>query len=157
MKCLIGDRQDQRTGPCPDQTQEKQGQEEPHRAQSLHANVASMQEPTTKRLIKWPPSNNLGEWQKFDEDVCDIVRLSSKSNVDGRLASLTTIITSFAAERFGSKEPKQPKNPYKKNRRADKIKSIRVELKSLKRQFAVVGSEERPALEELEGAFYERN
>ena len=150
MKCLVEGRQEQRTGQDPDQTQEKQGQEVHHSTQSLHANVAPKSTSTTTN-IKWPPSNSIGDWQNFDKDVCEIVRLSSKGNIEARIDLLTVIITYFAAERFGYKEPRQPKVPYKMNRRAEKIKKIRGELKSLKKQHTAAGPEVRPALEELRG------
>ena len=150
MKCLMGGRQEQRTGQDLDQTQEKQGQEVHHRTQSLHANVAPKSTSTTTN-IKCPPSNSIGDWQNFDKDVCEIARLSSKGSVEARIELLTVIINNFAAERFGYKESRQPKVPYKMNRRAEKIKKIRGELKSLKKQHAAAGPEVRPALEELRG------
>ena len=61
------------------------------------------------------------------------------------------LLTNFAAERFGYNEPRQPKVPYKMNRRAEKIKKIRGKLRSLKKQHAAAGPEVRPALEELRG------
>ncbi len=88
MKCLMGGRQEQRTGQDPDQTQEKQGQEVHHRTQSLHANVAPKSTSTTTN-IKWPPSNSIGDWQNFDKDVCEIARLSSKGSVEARIELLT--------------------------------------------------------------------
>ena len=80
-----------------------------------------------------PPSNSRGDWQYFDKIFCEIVRLSSKGNIEARIDILTVIITNFAAERFGYKESRQPKVPYKMNGRAEKIKKIRGELRSLKK------------------------
>ena len=94
----------------------------------------------------------IGDWQNFDKDVSEIVRLSSKGNIEGRIDLLTVIIPNFAAERFGYKEPRQPKVPYKMNRKAEKIKKkIRGELRSLKKQHAAAEHKVRPALEELRG------
>ena len=132
MKCLIKGRQEQSTRQDPDQTQEKQGQEVYHSTQSLHANVTPKPTSTTTN-IKWPPSNSIGDWQNFDKDICEIVHLSSKGNIEARIDLLTVIITNFAAERFRYKEPRQPKVPYKMNQRAEKIKKIRGELRSLKK------------------------
>ena len=140
MKCLIKGRQEQCTGQDPDQTQEKQGQEVHHSTQSLHANVTPKSTSTTTN-IKWPPSNSIGDWQNFGKDVCEIVCLSSKGSIEARIDLLTVIITKFAAEKFGYKEPRQPKVPYKMNRRAEKIKRIRGELRSLKKQHAAARPE----------------
>ena len=126
MKCLSKGRQEQRTGQDPD---EKQGQEAYHSNQSLHTNITPKPTSTTTN-IKWPPSNSIVDWQNFDKDVCEIICLSSKGNIEARIDLLTVIITNFAAERFGYKEPRQPKVPYKMNRRAEKIKKIRGELRS---------------------------
>ena len=131
--CLIKGKQEQRTGQDPDKTQEKQGQEIYHSTQSLHENVAPKPISTTTN-IKWPPSKSIGDWKNFDKDVGETVRLSSKGNIEARLDLLTVIITNFAAERFGYKEPRQPKVPYKMNRRAEKIKKIRGELRLLKKK-----------------------
>ena len=74
-----------------------------------------------------------------------------QKETEARRDLLTVITTNFAAKRFGYKEQRQPKVPYKMNRRAEKIKKIRGELRSLKKQHAATGSEVRPALEELRG------
>ena len=155
MKCLIEGRQEQRTGQDPDQTQKKQGQEVYYSTQSLHANVAPKPTSTTTN-IKWPPSNSIGDCQNFDKNVCKIVHLSSKGNIEAQIDLFTVIIISFAAERFGYKEPRQPKVPYKMNRRAEKIKKIRGELRSLKKQHAAAEPEVQPALKNL-GVYYKRN
>ena len=84
-------------------------------------------------------------------EFCEIVRLSSKGNIEARIDLLTVIITNFAAERFGYKEPRQPKVTYKMNRKAEKNKKIRGELRSLKKQHVAAGPEVWPALEEIRG------
>ena len=67
------------------------------------------------RLVRYVKNNiyiyiyiyiySIGDWQNFDRDVCEIVRLSSKGHIEARIDIITVIITNFAAERFGYKEP----------------------------------------------------
>ena len=66
----------------------KQGQEVYHSTQSLQANVAPKPTSTTTNM-KWPPPNNIGDWQNFDKDVCEIVRLSSKGNIEAQIHLLS--------------------------------------------------------------------
>lgn len=58
-------------------------------------------------------------WQQFDDDTSKFITSKAKESVE--LQYLTTIITSFRAERFGVKEPKSSKPSYTNNQRADKI------------------------------------
>ena len=76
MKCLEGGNREQRAGASPGK-QEVQGQESYHSAQSLQASV-----PLTlgkdSRKIKWPPANNKGAWQDFDNDICEIIQSATR-------------------------------------------------------------------------------
>ena len=64
---------------------------------------------------------------------------------------MTTIITSLASERFGFVETQQPRRPYTANRRVNKMKDIRKEIRSLKKLYRRESIEERQPLEELRG------
>ena len=64
---------------------------------------------------------------------------------------MTTIITSLASERFGYVEPRQPRRPYTANRRVNKMKDLRKEIRSLKKLYRRASIEERQPLEELRG------
>nr|XP_014269084.2 uncharacterized protein LOC106676625 [Maylandia zebra] len=150
MKCLERQSEVQRTGPEPGETQEEPGQEAPHRAQSLHAQDSSNPSSVVpQQRIKWPPASSQSEWQKFDEDVFNIIQAVAKRGADSRLKTMTTIIVSYASERFGLIEKCNNKTPYTMNRRAMKIHQLRQELRSLKKQFKNADAEEKQALEEL--------
>ncbi|KAL4008901.1 hypothetical protein ACER0C_002753 [Sarotherodon galilaeus] len=150
MKFLERESEVQRTGPEPGETQEEPGQEAPHRAQSLHAPDSSNPSSVVpQQRIKWPPASSRSEWQKFDEDVSKIIQAVAKRDADSRLKTMTTIIVSYASERFGLTEKCNNKTPYTMNRRAMKIHRLRQELRSLKKQFKNADVEEKQALEEL--------
>ncbi|KAK0135126.1 hypothetical protein N1851_029059 [Merluccius polli] len=150
MKCLAQENSAQRTGSTPGETQEEPGPETTHRAQNLQV----LDTPTPSRVvqyhrIKWPQANQHKLWQQFDEDTSGIINATAKGDAEGRLKSLTTIITSFGAERFGVEEPKSSKPTYTNNRRADKIHQLRKELRSLAKQFKTAAEAEKPPLAEL--------
>ena len=64
---------------------------------------------------------------------------------------MTTIITSLASESFGYIEPRQPRRPYTANRRVNKMKDLRKEIRSLKKLYRRASIEEHQPLEELRG------
>ncbi|KAL3976498.1 mitochondrial import inner membrane translocase subunit TIM8 [Sarotherodon galilaeus] len=126
------------------------GPEAPHRAQSLHAPDSSNPSSVVpQQRIKWPPASSRSEWQKFDEDVSNIIQAVAKRDADSRLKTMTTIIVSYASERFGLTKKCNNKTPYTMNLRAMKIHRLRQELRSLKKQFKNADAEEKHALEEL--------
>ncbi|XP_048863711.1 uncharacterized protein LOC125738598 [Brienomyrus brachyistius] len=150
MKCLEQESAAQRTGITPGETQEEPGPETTHSAQNLQ--VPST--PTPSRVvqnhrIKWPQAKQHGLWQQFDDDTSRIVNSTAKGGVESRLKYLTTIITSFGAERFGVEQAKSSKPTYINNRRADKVHHLRKELRTLAKQFKVADEEEKPPLAEL--------
>ena len=104
-----------------------------------------------RKKIKWPPANNKGAWQDFDNDICEIIQSATKGDMERQLSFMTTIITSLASERFGRVEPWQPRMPYTANRRVNKMKDLRREIRSLKKLYKKASIEERQPLEELWG------
>ena len=76
--------------------------------QSLQASVPLILGKESRKKIKWPPGNNKGAWQDFDNEICEIIQSATKGDVERRLSFMTTIITSLASERFGCVEPRQP-------------------------------------------------
>ena len=102
-------RQKQRKGILPSKTKEGEGQESTHRAQSFQAAAKQNPDTANPKRIKWPPFNNKGEWQRFDEDICEILRSTTGGEADSRLKSMTTIIVNIASERFRQAESKQNK------------------------------------------------
>ena len=147
MKCLIGEGQLQRTGVQPGQTREEPSRETHHSAQPLLAPSLPRPDKVPSKRIKWPPANDREAWRDFDSDVCSILESSSGSCVDSRLNTLSTIIVSYAAERFGCANSE--KKIYIDNRRTVKIKELRRELKSLRKQYKKASEEERQPLAEL--------
>ena len=151
MKYLEGGNREQRAGASPGKTEEVQGQESYHSAQSLQASVPLTLGKESRKKIKWPPAKKKGAWQDFDNDICEIIQSATKGDVERRLSFMTTIITSLASERFGCVEPRQPRMPYTANRRVNKMKDLRREIRSLKKLYKRANIEERQALEELRG------
>lgn len=150
MKCMQKVLVSQRTGTTPGETQEEPGPESSHSARSLQV----MQAPDPRRAsehrqVKWPQANKEKEWLQFDEDTDSILEAIAKGEADRRLQTMTTIIISLAAERFGLEEKRTAKLPYTMNNRASKIHQLRQELKSLRRQYKEAREEERGPLEEL--------
>ena len=60
MKCLEGGNREQRAGASPGKTEEVQGPESYHSAQSLQASVPLTLGKESRKKIKWPPANNKG-------------------------------------------------------------------------------------------------
>ena len=104
----------------------------------------------SRKKIKWPPTNNKGAWQDFDNDICEIIQSATKGDVE-RWLSFMTIITSLASERFGCVEPWQTRMPYTANRRGNKMKDLRREIRSLKKLYKRASIEECQLLEKLRG------
>ena len=102
---------EQRAGASPGKTEEVQGQESYHSTQSLQASVPLTLGKESCKKIKWPPANNKGVWQDFDNDICEIIQSATKGDVARRLSFMMTIITSLASERFCCVEPRQPRMP----------------------------------------------
>ena len=65
---------EQRAGASPGKTEEVQGQESYHSAQSPQASVPLTLGKESRKKIKRPPANNKGDWQDFDNDICEIIQ-----------------------------------------------------------------------------------
>lgn len=150
MKCLDKETKVQCTGLVPGETQEEHGLDSPQRAQHLRASVLQTPTRVVRQWIKWPPATNKSVWQQSDEDLCEIVQMTAKGDADRRLLTMTTIIVSYASERFGPIETAGSRKPYNKNCRLTKIQQLHQELRSLKRQYKVASGEERQSLAELQ-------
>ena len=119
-----------------------------HRAQHHQASTQNLPDRVVAKRIKWPPANDKNAWREFDEDVCELIHATSSGNVDQRLNSLSKLVVTYASERFGQIEKKNRK-PHTRNRREERIRGIRQELKSLKKQYKVAEESQRPPLAEL--------
>lgn len=150
MKCLVQEMVAQRTGSKPSETQEEPGPEVRHRVLNLQVPSSPIISRVSQQLqIKWPPAKQHKLWQQFDEDTARIINATTKGGIEGRIQNLTSIITSFATERFGVGEPKSSKPTYTKNRREDKIEQFRKELRMLTKQFKAAAEEDKPLLAEI--------
>lgn len=144
MRCVRTVHASQRSGNTPGETQEELGPESNHSAQNLQVTQAPNPCRTSEhRRVKWPQANKEKEWLQFDEDADTILEAIVKGDADRRLQTMTTIIISLAAERFGLEEKKAVNLPYIMNNRANKIHQLRQELKSLRRRFKEAREEER--------------
>ena len=94
MKCQVETRQRQRTGASPGETQEAQGREAHHRAQSLQAEaqVPLKTSNTAGNKIKWPAAADKKARNLFNSDICEILTVSAKGAVDKRLLTTSKII-----------------------------------------------------------------
>ncbi|XP_056097411.1 uncharacterized protein LOC130076370 [Rhinichthys klamathensis goyatoka] len=150
MKCMQKEVESQRTGTTPGETQEEPGPESPHSARSLQVTQPPDAHRTSKhRRVKWPQASKEKEWRQFDGDADTILEATAKGRADRRLKTMTTIIISLAAERFGLEEKRAAKPPYTMNNRASKIHQLRQELKNLRQQFKAASEEERGPIAEL--------
>ena len=157
MRCLEKMSQWQRTRLQPGETEAEHDQVSPHRAQSLHLPVFQSLDRIIKLRIKWPPANNTGEWQIFDDDMCEILQATSRGGVDKKLSALTTIITCFASKRFGRVVVRQKNDPYNKNRRDNQIKNICQEFRALKKQQKRSSNEDKLPLAELRHVLWRKH
>ena len=148
MKCLVGGSKEQRTGIIPGKTEEVRARNhstEP-RPSKLQFHLLRAYYPERS---SGPPANNKRAWMDFDADIRNILRSSSKGDADKRLKFMTKIIYTIASDRFGCVEPRQPIKNYSANHRVIKIKELRKELRSNKKQYKKAKAEERQPLEEL--------
>ena len=144
MSCQTDGQMQQRTGEAvnppvdeelvaePDETEEEPGPESPHSARNLQAtDVQPNGRSPVQQQIKWPTDEE--EWQQFDEDLDLILSTASKGNVDQKLQTMCTLITSMGAERFGVRRKKTKDHRMGPNRREIRISQLRKEMKSLKK------------------------
>lgn len=82
-------------------------------------------------------------------DVDKIMETAVKGDVDHKLQAMCTLIITLGAERFGVTERPVCRQAARSNQRELKIRHLRQELKTLKRQFRAAEEEERDALSEL--------
>ena len=80
IKCQVEKTQMQHAGVSPGETQEVQGWEAHHSAQSLQAEVTETH--TEFRKIKWPTATNRNAWQDFDTNIGEIVDIKAKRSVE---------------------------------------------------------------------------
>ena len=146
IKCQVEKNQTQRAGVSPGETQEVYGQEAHHSAQSLQAEETETR--TAFRKIKWPTAANKKTWHDFDTSIGEIVNISAKGSVENRLLTMSKIIISYAKAQYGYMEIKE-RSSGKENWRETKIKQLRAELKSLRKQYKKAKPDEQVPLREV--------
>ncbi|XP_077372334.1 uncharacterized protein LOC144033646 [Festucalex cinctus] len=150
MGCLTRTQVVQRTGLVPGETQEEPGRESTHSAQTLYAPQALPRfRHSEHRRVLWPAANKGREWHQFDEDLDQILDATARGGADQKLLSMSAMIISIGAERFGVKEQRATRLQGEPNRREVKISQLRQELRLLGRQFKVAREEDKAGLAEL--------
>ena len=150
MKCEQMVQVAQRSGITPGELQEELGLESTHNAQSLQVSQAlDPRRVTEHRRVKWTQANKEKEWLQFDEDAESILEATANREADRCIQSMTAIMVSLAAERFGLEEKRAVKLPYTMNNRVSKIHQLRQELKSLRQTLKEAREEAKGPLTEL--------
>ncbi len=140
IKCLVGTGPTQRTGVQPGEMQEEPGPVSPCSARNL-------------QVLQMTPSSIKSDQvasNEHDLTVQQILEATMGGDVDRKMQAMTTIIVSIASKRFGE-EVKEggSKGSHLKNQREERIHNIRLEMKTLKRQYKQAGEEERTGLAQL--------
>ena len=98
-------------------------------SQQREARVQQEEVTQRKPKIKWPPSSNKAEWERFDHDVDNILNTSSAGGVDKKIEGTATIMYNVGLDRYGEEERRQPGGTAIKNRRQREIAGLRRDLK----------------------------
>ena len=146
LKCQVEKVQTQRERVSLGETQGVQGQEAHHSAQSLRAEITETS--TAFRKIKWPTTANKNTWHDFDTSFSEIVNFSEKGSDENQLLTMFKIIISYAKAQYGYIEIKE-RSSGKENRRETKMKQLRAELKSLRKQYINTKPDEQVPLREV--------
>ena len=73
------------------------------------------------------PNKQKKAWRDFDEDMCDIIQVTSAGNIDRRLQTISQLIVGYASERFGHIE-KIGNKVNTLNRREERIKKAGINI-----------------------------
>ncbi|VDI05049.1 Hypothetical predicted protein [Mytilus galloprovincialis] len=80
--------------------------------------------------------NSEAQWRDLNDDLGVILETSLQGCVERRIETLTTLVYNIGKERFGVEERKERNNTKQTpNRREQKIKQLRNELKDLNRRY----------------------
>ena len=101
-----------------------------------------------KERINWPKANSK-EWIKFDEDVTNILKLVHSSH-ENKAETHPGIIFRVGSDRFGVKEAKQKTQSSGPSKRQKKCKTLREEIKKLKKTYKNAPDEEKEAINQLQ-------
>ncbi|XP_060589960.1 uncharacterized protein LOC132745155 [Ruditapes philippinarum] len=102
-----------------------------------------------KQKIAWPKMNDKG-WALFDEDLYLVLQSTLIGAVGRKLEALTSLIYTLGKERFGlENKTNLPQPPPVPNRRLCEIKKIRLELRSLRKQYKQSSMVEKEGIKQL--------
>ena len=125
-------------------------------SQHREARVQQADGTQRKPKIKWPPSSNKAEWERFDHDVDNILNTSSAGGVYKKIEGMATIMYNVGLDRYGEEERRQPGGTAIKNRRQRETAGLKRDLKQLTRRYKEPDEGERQALAELRNTIREK-
>ena len=102
-----------------------------------------------KPRVKWPKATETGVWEDFEHELELILESTLQGPAEKKLKSMTHLLYTIGKERFGVQEKKTNPTPPQPNRRERKIKTIRKDLKHLKKAFKKASPDEKQGLKEL--------
>ncbi|KAK7906627.1 hypothetical protein WMY93_015239 [Mugilogobius chulae] len=113
-------------------------------------------EPMKQKII-WPKMSDTKAWADLDEDLNQILEVTSVGNVERKINMLTEITYNIAKERFGTVQSKEyTKVIEQSNRREREIQGLRKEIKSLNKRFKVSRAGEKEGIREITSSLRER-
>lgn len=128
-----------------------------HTRRASNAIPESPPQPTRER-IKWPKTSEAKEWSMLDEDLDKVLGAVQAGSVESNVDSLTALTYNMAKERFGTVPKRENKTRPEKqnNRRERKIRQLRKEIKTLRKQFKLASTGEKEGIKELTATFHEQ-
>lgn len=133
-KCGREEAQVQRTDLVSGETSENPNQEAPHsvgvflapQSAALPRNTSPDRPPQSepmKERIKWPKMSDTKAWATLDQDLNQILEVTTTGTVERKINTLTEITYNLAKERFGTVERKHQGNEANKQKRERNSKS----------------------------------
>ncbi|XP_078665283.1 uncharacterized protein LOC144907786 [Branchiostoma floridae x Branchiostoma belcheri] len=106
--------------------------------------------PERRERIKWPKANSREEWEKLDDDLCQILDQGLKGDVEMKLNRFGDLVYSYCSERYGTYK-KQAKEVAEKqsNRREREIAVLIRRRRQLRKRWRKASQEEKAGLEVL--------
>lgn len=109
-----------------------------------------------KERIKWPKMSDTKAWATLDQDLNQILEVTTTGTVERKINALTEITYNLAKERFGTVERKENIKVMKQiNRREREIQNLRKEMKNLNKRYKVSSTEEKEGIKEITSSLRE--
>lgn len=103
--------------------------------------------------INWPIMSNKRDWEAFDEEAERVVKPLLHGPVEQKLRTFEKMVHAIAENHFGVKE--KISREHKPNRRIERIKQLRKEMRSLRRRILSAPEEEKDGLKDLGNKLHE--